>query len=859
MNDRNSRNARLRRCWALLVGVTACAISTATTAATITVNSLADDVFPDATGAIFDAAGAAVTLASTKCTLRMAIAAANLDLAVGGANGCTAGDSESLAAPYPLPNGYADRIVFSAGLTGTINVNTSKFMSEAPATYYSGTSSTPTPNASSALVVSRPLVITGSLDVSGVPNVVLDGGLLTNPAANGRLMSFSDGNHQILTTVEVNQLKFQNARVVGASGGCVFSRESVRMTSVHFDNCVAEGDASTATAGGALGVWTTWNNTVSTNPKPHARPDVYLNGVRITNSKSLTGANTTSFSIGGGMELGTATGYVGNVYVVSSTFTGNQAPGFGGLRISNALGVTLKSVSVTNNTATGAYNSNSALSSGFGGGAYVNNAGTVSIAQSNFDNNIAGRGDAGLGIQSVSGVYLTDVTANGNTVNANNAASSIYYGGLFIDSNTTVIATRVQASNNTLNAAANTGANCGGAWIGNTSGTLMVVDSSFSGNTVNNGSNGGLCIQGNRGAATFDRIAVNNNRTTKTGTEWTGQSGLNTGDNTNLTIRNSTVAGNTTPQNTAVSFGASFSDHTNTNAAVSPLPPTTSTLLVENTTISGNTSGGSFAAYVATPGLYTFRNVTIANNAVGTGTSGCGGGISIDAFNPNTAGSNAVQVIVQNSTIARNTVAQCQAAFALSAWNALASAQGPVNGSAVIESSVLGKEFVGSGKDVIWTSDASKVTLTKTLVEDGAGPLSAQCGTNGNLCSVDAKLEALGNNGGTTQTMRLLPGSPAVNAGSNPAGLAFDQRGAVRLIGAAVDMGAYESSPLGGTCTLDMDGDNQVQAFKEGLVLLRSMLGFSAANTVNGTGITQTQWDSVRNNLNTNCGTSLAP
>ena len=151
------------------------------------------------------------------------------------------------------------------------------------------------------------------------------------------------------------------------------------------------------------------------------------------------------------------------------------------------------------------------------------------------------------------------------------------------------------------------------------------------------------------------------------------------------------------------------------------------------------------------------------------------------------------------------------------------------------------------------------MTLTKTLVEDGAGPLSAQCGANGNLCNADAKLEALGNNGGTTQTMRLLPGSPAVNAGSNPAGLSFDQRGAARLVGAAVDMGAYESSPLGGTCALDMDGDNQVQAFKEGLVLLRSMLGFSAANAVNGTGITQSQWDSVRNNLNANCGTSLTP
>ena len=40
-------------------------------AATITVNSLLDDVFPDATGAIFDVVGAPVTLAASKCTLRM--------------------------------------------------------------------------------------------------------------------------------------------------------------------------------------------------------------------------------------------------------------------------------------------------------------------------------------------------------------------------------------------------------------------------------------------------------------------------------------------------------------------------------------------------------------------------------------------------------------------------------------------------------------------------------------------------------------------------------------------------------------------------------------------------------------------
>ena len=75
----------------------------ASQAATITVNSLLDDMFPDATSAIFNGGGAPVTLAASKCTLCIAIASANLDLAVDGANGCVAGDSESNVS---LPNGY---------------------------------------------------------------------------------------------------------------------------------------------------------------------------------------------------------------------------------------------------------------------------------------------------------------------------------------------------------------------------------------------------------------------------------------------------------------------------------------------------------------------------------------------------------------------------------------------------------------------------------------------------------------------------------------------------------------------------------------------------------------------------------
>ena len=62
-------------------------------AAIITVNSLADDIFPDNTGAIFTSAGAPIglPLPAPKCTLRMAIAAANLNTSIGGGNGCIAG------------------------------------------------------------------------------------------------------------------------------------------------------------------------------------------------------------------------------------------------------------------------------------------------------------------------------------------------------------------------------------------------------------------------------------------------------------------------------------------------------------------------------------------------------------------------------------------------------------------------------------------------------------------------------------------------------------------------------------------------------------------------------------------------
>ena len=79
-------------------------------------------------------------------------------------------------------------------------------------------------------------------------------------------------------------------------------------------------------------------------------------------------------------------------------------------------------------------------------------------------------------------------------------------------------------------------------------------------------------------------------------------------------------------------------------------------------------------------------------------------------------------------------------------------------------------------------------------------------GTNGNQIGTAttpllADLEALQNNGGLTQTLMPLPGSPVINKGINAALLTTDpitgnnltdQRGLARSLGAAVDVGAVE-------------------------------------------------------------------
>jgi hypothetical protein len=66
-----------------------------------------------------------------------------------------------------------------------------------------------------------------------------------------------------------------------------------------------------------------------------------------------------------------------------------------------------------------------------------------------------------------------------------------------------------------------------------------------------------------------------------------------------------------------------------------------------------------------------------------------------------------------------------------------------------------------------------------------------QVGGNG-LPVIDPQLGALQKNGGPTQTMALATTSPAVNAGDAAGAPATDQRGYARVVGAGIDIGAFE-------------------------------------------------------------------
>ena len=112
-----------------------------------------------------------------------------------------------------------------------------------------------------------------------------------------------------------------------------------------------------------------------------------------------------------------------------------------------------------------------------------------------------------------------------------------------------------------------------------------------------------------------------------------------------------------------------------------------------------------------------------------------------------------------------------------------------VASSVVTSNAVLWGDSVGAGgTEPEILNNSGTVTLISSVIQAGC-PAGSTCV---GVINGDPLLDVLQDNGGPTQTMLLMPGSSAIDAGYNPSCAATDQRGVPRPQGLTCDIGAVE-------------------------------------------------------------------
>jgi hypothetical protein len=302
----------------------------------------------------------------------------------------------------------------------------------------------------------------------------------------------------------------------------------------------------------------------------------------------------------------------------------------------------------------------------------------------------------------------------------------------------------------------------------NNAGTLTLTNVTISNFTATNGA--GLL---NSGIATLTNTTISGNSTTFQYDGGNGAMGAGIANSGTLTILDSSLLSNTSNANgynygTIISAGGIYND---------------GTLVITNSTIAGNVATTSFsngngrsagAIYNDTSATTALYNVTIdGNTASGTnngyyGTANNGGGIY------NVAAGTSFNI--ENTIVAGDT------------GTSGADAYGPFNS--------LGYNLCGITNG---STGFNGLDLTGTA----ASPLNAELGL-------------LADNGGLTQTLLPLLGSPVIAQGNVqyvPSGITTDQRGQPRIVNGTVDIGAVETGfnpvPLDApTLTSPAEGSN---------------------------------------------------
>ncbi|MDB6125237.1 MAG: hypothetical protein JWQ71_4230, partial [Pedosphaera sp.] len=222
---------------------------------------------------------------------------------------------------------------------------------------------------------------------------------------------------------------------------------------------------------------------------------------------------------------------------------------------------------------------------------------------------------------------------------------------------------------------------------------------------------------------------------------------------------------------------------------------------VGGTSATGGTGGTSFGGALYNAGTLTLNQCTLAGNLAKGGTGGRGGtGFNAAGFSSNNGGRggdggtggtgtggaiyNAGILAVNQCTLSANTSSGGNGGSGGPGGNhgGFGGSNGSPGNTGGVGSATAGGIY-----------QSSTLTLFNSIVAGNTPDniVGSFTSTGNNLTSGNPLLSGLGNNGGPTPTMVLLAGSPAFDAGASTT-FTTDQRGLVRVMGAAPDIGAVE-------------------------------------------------------------------
>jgi hypothetical protein len=424
-----------------------------------------------------------------------------------------------------------------------------------------------------------------------------------------------------------------------------------------------------------------------------------------------------------------------------------------------------------------------------GGG--INNAGTLMLANSMIDGNsvsiLNNAGGAGGGILSNGALAITNCTISGNS-----ATNGGYGAGIQIASGTANVVSSM-VSGNSANGAA------GGI---DNDGALMITDSTISNNS--GGTSGGIH---SNGSLSITNSTISGNHAVDYGG---GIYGV-------VTLTNSTVTGNTLTGSGILNGGGIYGSGTISNCTISQNSAGSGrgggifnafglTLTITNSLVTGNTAGqnsGGGGIFTGNYGTVSLNNSTVSGNSAGAGGGICNSSnqtVTLHLTNCSITrnhayseggaisnGGSGATATITSSTISGNSATDFGGGIANDGPATLTLANSTVTGN------TAGNNASGGiYNHILGTANAKNSIVAGNQPMDigGEGGITTNDHNLLNMSAAAAGLGTLGNFGGPTQTIPLLPGSPAINGGTSNNAPTTDQRGLPRF--GAVDIGAFE-------------------------------------------------------------------